>query len=316
MICAIGRGRFRVVALMALIASIALVSVSCHAGNESTGDLGKPESQRTERESAAPPDRPVAIPQSDIDDAAIPKEPEPVPGPDDAEAAPDIDTWLERIEARAADVRTLHSKVRHQTIQALLGDEQVRVGDLFYAAPDEDADQPNERLAVHFQRELIGGAVQPVDRWLIFDGRWLLDIDYEKKQATRRQLAPEDADGDDARAALPIPIRLNREEVQARYAVAFIAPEDPRATDVPEDAIGLRFTPHPGNEAEPFDAWFDTETMLPVLAVTGDPDGDLTRILLYQTTPNADVPLERLTTLPPDAPGWDVQIVPLDDTGG
>lgn len=221
-----------------------------------------------------------------------------------------IGELLGRIEARTHAIDTLEAGLRYTVIQGLLGDKQVRFGRLWYAAPA--ADQPNdaEKLAVQLQREQTAADARPrpADQWLIFDGDWFLDRDHRRKTATRRGLRPLDAPADDAGASLPVPIRLNRADLEATYAIERVA-----ADALPEDApagLAFTFTPKPGIEGEPIFMVFDAETLLPLELRFGDPEGDLTLFRLFDHAVNpGPFDADRFDTALPVGPGWDTQTV-------
>ncbi|MEM1098051.1 MAG: outer membrane lipoprotein carrier protein LolA [Planctomycetota bacterium] len=221
----------------------------------------------------------------------------------------DVVALLGRIETAASEVQTLHAKLRYTTIQGLLGDEQVRFGQLWYAAPgvlsgDASGTQA-ERLAVHIQRQKLGQHVEPADQWLVFDGTFFLERNAEKRQATRREIRPP---GEDAAAALPVPIRLNRAEATERFEVEQIdGPQAPAG-------ITLGFTPRPGVETEPMQITFDAHSLLPLEVRFGEPDGDLTIFRLVEPTANpAEVDPNLFETNLPAEAGWDLQDVPFGE---
>ena len=75
-----------------------------------------------------------------------------------------------------------------ELLGGLLGDQQVRYGDFYYAARTDDS--PN-RFAILFDRMVVDGRARPMQTWFIFDGNWLLERDHEDKTAVRRELVAE-----------------------------------------------------------------------------------------------------------------------------
>ncbi|MEM1444481.1 MAG: outer membrane lipoprotein carrier protein LolA [Planctomycetota bacterium] len=237
------------------------------------------------------------------------------------EATPEdaVIALLDRIEAQADQVNTLHAKLRYTTIQGLLGDQQVRYGELWYAAPgafgqDDPANKAlqAERLAVHFQREQLDdrpNRVVPADQWLVFDGTFFLERDEQDKQAVRREIRPPDHD---LAAALPVPIRLDRDEAIRRFNITQVE-QDKRPEDAPP-GITLDFWPKAGVETEPMLITFDAQTLLPLEVRFGEEDGDLTMFRLVEPRVNpAGVEIDLFDTQLPDAPGWDNQFVPFGE---
>lgn len=231
---------------------------------------------------------------------------------------------LERIERAAEQMQTLRCRVRYTRVQGLLGDEQRRFGDLYYAASSDDAPT---RFAVHLDGVVLDatetadgqrGTIRPIDQWFIYDSRFLLERDHDAQTATRREMRPADAEPNDTLAldtnSIPIPLRLKKDEVLADYTA------DRRE----DDRVGewtlhhLVLTPRPetlpeGEDPDPLHLWFDSETLLLTKVVTVDGSDEIE--LLFAPTemrPNADISPETFDTALPDAAdGWAVQDVPL-----
>ena len=232
---------------------------------------------------------------------------------------------LERIEHATAEMQTLRARIRYTRLQGLLGDEQQRFGNFFYAAADEpttdeqSAGHPT-RFAVHLDGLVMDDVLRPIDQWFIYDGHWLLERNHSDKTATRRELRPADAEAEDALAldsnSIPIPLQLKKDEVLAEY----------HATRLDDESLGdwtlhhLRLTPKrdvaDDNEdaPAPLDLWFDSETLLLTKVVTTDGSDDIE--LLFAPTemqPNAEIaPGTFDTALPDSNDGWSVQEVGLE----
>lgn len=230
--------------------------------------------------------------------------------PDDSAGA-----WLERIEARAAQIDTLGAKITYTTIQGLLGDRQTRIGTLIY--DDADEGKPT-RFAVRFDRIVLDGSMQMQDRSYIFDGMWLGERirDGGRKIFIRRQLvAPHDRDAEEDLLGLgegpfALPLNLKKDQVLRKYEVSVIEPEE----GDPEDAVHLRLIPRPGVqiEQERIDLWFGRETLLPVRARTANHDETESIITLREVRVNPTVEGEPFDTTPPSGAGWQIEIKPLE----
>lgn len=232
---------------------------------------------------------------------------------------------LEQIEQAAAQMQTLRARIRYTRVQGLLGDEQQRFGDFFYAAAVEPTtDDPDAAVPARFAVKLDGlvmdDVLRTIDQWFIYDGRWLLERNHDDKTATRRELRPEGAEDDDRIAldssSIPIPLQLKKDEVLAEY----------HATRLEDDTLGdwtlhhLRLTPKrdaddPNEDGpEPLDLWFDSETLLLTKVVTSD-GGDAIELLFAPTEmqPNAEIaPGTFDTALPDRNDGWSVQEIRLE----
>ena len=234
----------------------------------------------------------------------------------DKEAA----TWLERLEAAAAEHHTLRARVRMRSIQDLLDDETIRFGDMGYARghTQGDATLPT-RFAVVFDRlKAQEAALEVINRRYVYDGHWLLDVDAQAHTATRREVVAAEAVGDRAMqwgdGPFLVPLNLKKDRVLERFDVALAQPnadEDPKAE---AGSIHLVLTPRANVEmdATQLDLWFDRTTLLPLRAASMQSDGDQTVIDLFEVAVNVDLPADAFNTALPDETGWELQTVPLD----
>ncbi len=225
--------------------------------------------------------------------------------PDAAAAGRD---WLRKLDVRSRSMQTLTAKLRYVTVQGLLGDEQVRFGQLLYAAP---TDALPERFAAVLDKQVVDGNQTAIDRRFVFDGRWLLDLDGQERTAARRELANDAGSLDES--LLPVPLRVDAEAIERRYDVSLITDEpvdnnDPAAALL-NNAVHLRLV---SKTAGPrIDLWFDRATLLPLRGESRQRDEDIVRVDVVQPTENAPLPDDAFNTTLPTTPGWDTQIVPL-----
>ena len=240
----------------------------------------------------------------------------------------DADRWLSRLESLAADITTLESVVRMTSRVDLLDEVTVRFGRLHYAA--DDPPQP-VRFAVRFDKLRVDDVIEPIDQAYVFDGRWLLDLDAQDRQATRRELVPADGDAAEvmAQGPFPLPLNLQRDRVLQRFEVTLAPPADgdpepyrpvegPDAGTAPPQAaepavLHLVLTPRPGIDfdGQRLDLWFDTATALPLRSVTLQEDGDTTQIDFFRLTPHADLPDGVFDTAFPEG-DWERQTLTID----
>lgn len=249
--------------------------------------------------SAQPTETPEAEPPIAAEDA----EPKP-----QAEADEAVVKLLERIEAESAKLNTLKTRVRYTRLQGLTGDEQVRFGDFYYTAGD---DESPTRFAMLFDRLKIDERLRPMQTWYIFDGNWLLERDHEDKTAVRRELVPKGAERSDmlnmGEGQMPIPLKLKADEVLKQYKVQKL--KDEPLGD--QTLHHLKLTPRQGKDATPVDLWFDSKTLLLQKIVT-DEDGDEIEILFPTPKLNPEIEEKTFDTeLPDKKDGWQVQEVPI-----
>lgn len=224
------------------------------------------------------------------------------------------DALLNLIEAAAAEVRGVRTRVSFESADALTGDVQLRRGFLTYRAP---ADGVGTMFRVHFVVFSAGGG-QPRDTNLTFvsDGNYLAEIDGETQAYTRYTLR-QDPEAPDPFAIgsgpLPLPLGLRKNDVLARFAVTRLPGE---ARD-PESSVQLRLVPLPGAAVDSGEVrlWFHEATGIPMQAASIGADGvsrktftledpDWTEVAeasVFSTAPPAEATVEN---------GWHLEIQP------
>jgi len=222
--------------------------------------------------------------------------------------------WLDRIEARGEQIKTLRATVIYDRRQGILGDRQVRRGQLHY-----DAGRPPQtprRFDIHFDRILLDGQLREQDRRYTFDGRWLAERNADDKVFIRRELVAEGDAGRDLLAMgegpFALPLNLNRQAVTQRFEVSLIEPTE----DDPENTVHLRLMPRPNIrvEQDQIDFWFDRDSLLPVMVHTVD-DAEaenITIIRLREVEVDVQMQDALFNTQPPTQPGWQIEINPLE----
>ncbi len=220
------------------------------------------------------------------------------------------EAWLEKIEARAATLRTLAARLRIVVSNPVTGDEQVRFGDLLY-----DAGPPG-RFSVHLDLLVVdGGRGEKMNTWYVFDGRWLLERNHDTKTAVRRQVVPPEVDPADAdplglgKGPFPLPLRAKKDDILARYEVTLHEPAD----GDPPNTVHLRLTPRDAAVAGPsrLDLWYDRDTLLPVRAASIAEDE--TSVTLLKSTADDPIDPAAFDTTPPTERGWTVEQRPWEE---
>ena len=227
--------------------------------------------------------------------------------------------WLERIEQRAAQIKTLRADIRYDRVQGLLGDRQIRFGKVFYDAG------PPTRFAIQFERIVMNNRMRQRKRWYVFDGRWLAELQFDQnpKVFIRRELVPAGEEGQQmlelGEGPFPLPLDLEKAQVLARFEVDLRPVEDNAPPRMAEDGalkntVHLRLTPRPRADVkqEQIDVWYDRQTRLPVVVRAEEKGQDHLTARLTNTATDVDIPDATFDTSPPDEPGWQVQTEELD----
>ncbi len=233
--------------------------------------------------------------------------------------AEDVNTLLEKLETHGKALRSLKARSVLKTHNALTGETQTRIGDVRYLAADPEHKQP-ARFAIRFNQLIIDDAAHDRQLELLFDGVWLVEINYAKKDFIKRQLVPPGERIDPLRidGPIPIPIGQPKDQVLARFDVIVIPEESAPGPVLPP--LHLRLTPRKdapkieGRKSfEVVDMWIDRSTMLPAKIFTRDENGvNETTVILSNLEPNTLDPKELAAAvdIKPPAEGWRVEIMP------
>lgn len=236
------------------------------------------------------------------------------------------DDLLLALEQADSDLTALNATVLYVKTFVLAGDEHTRTGELMFAATPSESEQPTRRFAIDFTKLRMGAIEESILERYVFDGEWLLEMDLEHKQFTRRQIVPPGERFDPLRIGegpLPIPIGQRRDDILYRFDAELVEPGDGLRTD--EENL-LRITSQWTQiKLVPKEAWVDeidfTEIrlwyqqrddgrLLPRLARTTNLGGDEATVLLLNVRVNddAEVDEKKLNTDPPRE-GWNGQII-------
>ena len=196
------------------------------------------------------------------------------------------------------------------------------------ADAESPADGPlRKRFAITFERETIGQQMRERHQRYIFDGAWLVEIDFDNKQFIKRQVVPPGEVFDPLKLGegpFPLPIGQPKEEVLARFTAELIDfPQDGFLRGrIPPSGIGVKLTPRAGlaiaRDYESISIYYDRRTMLPVAVDALSPDGVRKIVVLFNTKKNEDLEPEEVEAMlsvepPMDAADWSIDIRPWKD---
>lgn len=258
--------------------------------------------------------------------------------PAPAPAIATADDLLARLETADKELRSLDADVLYQRVFGLEGDEQERRGRLYYVDAKtmtaEGKPAPGSRkFAIHFKSLKMG--TQPAmaqDQVLVFDGEWLIEKQPPQQQIIKRQITR--AGGFDplkvGEGPFPLPIGQKRADILSRFeaellpATRDLVASDPALQQPLENFVKgshqLKLTPKPGErsvELSEIRLWYrpdpTTGQLLPRMARTVTPQGDVSLVQLANVKVNQSVPADALDTRTPE--GWkqDVQELPPEN---
>ena len=235
---------------------------------------------------------------------------------------PEIDAFLVKIEERGRTVDGLRGVIVYRKDEALLNRRELRTGTFAYQSRD---DTDPERLAVLFDQLIVNKVRRQRQREYLFDGTWLTEIDHDRKQIIRRQLAPDGEVIGTVGPGRPIPLLTGhtRQDLLSRYDITTYDPAEHEWTATDADVRGLRLKPRAGTpeagELTSIDVVFDSGTLIPVTVVETSQNGDQKLVRLNDVTVNPDLDDEMKQKLRSGVPdplpeGWKLHVEPLVTT--
>lgn len=266
--------------------------------------------------------------------------PRPVDEPGDKQAGTktdpatitDADQLLRALETADQGITTLTSSIRYtkKPNELVGGDDEVREGRLWFFSRPSDSGvpaghaerasaepRPQRLFQIEFTKLTLGNTRRDDRRIWVFDGRWLVEMDFQTRFVHRREVVRPGEQADPlalGQGPLPIPIGQKREKIVERFEAA-LAPFsdgfDPgNAPPSLAETYQLHLKPRPGmQEGRDFREvriWYRKADLLPRLARAVHKDGSTTEVFLSDMQVNQDIPDTVFGTRTP--PGWSEQI--------
>ncbi|MDX2131750.1 MAG: hypothetical protein SFY69_06845 [Planctomycetota bacterium] len=284
------------------------------------------------------PDGPCVAPTN----PPAPDAPRAVPPASDAPFASAGD-MLNALEKADAELRTLTADLKFEREFEIQGDRQVRVGKLFYkdftpegnVTPDAAPAPRDRRFAVRFESLQVGSRLIPEVYEVLFDGQWLIEKRPANKELTRTQIVRAGDTFDPLRIGqgpFPLPVGQKRAEIEARYDVTLLAPDDGLealdAKDTPAlrafvaGSQQLRLVVKPAlaatEDLREIRLWYrrgDDAMLLPRLARTVNRAGDIGLVQMINVRVNTPIAPESLDTAAPADWNQQVRTLPPSSAG-
>ncbi len=230
-----------------------------------------------------------------------------------------IDDILLKAQIDGGRITTVSSSISIERIEPLFSKREVRTGTVLY----ERSGSSPTRFAVLLEQRLVGRRLEEKRKHIVFDGRWLSEIDHEKKQVLRWELCGEDSDPTRLGGRFPLPVGQSRDEVKKHFEVELIEgdPEAGFLKPITEDRDlqGMRLVPRGNTQvAQEFtriDVWYDTDTWLPVGIETFDRTDNIRRVRLVDPVINPaldEAQRLRLQGAIPPGEGWSREETPCE----
>ena len=218
---------------------------------------------------------------------------------------------LENIER--VKVTSLTADVSYTRIDPILDRREIRTGKLLFRMVDG-----KREAAILFDTLIIGRRRETKQKHYIFSGRWMAEVDHDKKQFIKRELvAPDEKEIDPfglGGGPIPLPIGQSKESVLKNFVVTMVEkPTEGSLSKLDDNVVGLHLLPIAKDEWEYINLYYDPETWLPVGVEKVDMDGSkrvsLLTNMLVDTLSDANAALLNIETPDPKIWSIDVQVL-------
>jgi hypothetical protein len=219
-----------------------------------------------------------------------------------------LDQVLQSLQDRAAKLKTYQVNMDYIFKQPLLESQQRRTGVLYYAKLDN-----RSSLRIDFQTlQQDEEKPQAYKQQYLFDGVWLLEVDYQLQSATRRQLAEPNKPLDAFSLAskhVPVLGFSKVEDLRKQFEIELVA--EPPAQPAPRPHLHLKVKPDSvyKDDYVSIDFWIDHQTGLPAEVKAVTPEEDVYEIKL--TDPKVNLELDRKLLQVDIPPKFSKQVIPL-----
>ena len=225
-----------------------------------------------------------------------------------------VNQILEHVEK--ADVSTVTATVTYARTDPILDRREIRTGKVLFRM----SESKSREAAILFDTLIIGRRKETNTKHYVFAGRFMAEIDHEKKQFIKRELVPPTEDAIDpfelGSGPIPLPIGQSKESILSKFTVEkTVKPEEGLLSTIDEDVVGLHLTPKQDDDWQSIDLFYDSETWLPVGVRTIESDGTkrvskLTNIALNSLS---EEEADALSMQTPDPKEWSIDIRAYSD---
>lgn len=197
------------------------------------------------------------------------------------------DELLALLETADKDLKSLKADLRYQTVSELDGDEQVRMGHVYFVTREEGAEAKSRSINVTFDTLKRGSTLTQENRSFILNRGVFVEKASQDKQINRYRLGPKGKTIDPLKIGegpFPLPFGQKPADIKERFVVELLAGTDGMTFKSPdaglkgyfEKTYQLKLIPRPGTKAAGDFAeariWFQKDGLLPVQARTIKPN--------------------------------------------
>jgi len=218
------------------------------------------------------------------------------------------DKVLKDLEAKANELKSYQVNVDYLFKQPVLESQQRRTGVLYYARYDKESFLRTDFNTLQQDEE----KQQAYKQQYIFDGVWLLEVDYRLETATRRQLVEPNQPLDAFALAskhLPVLGFSKAQDLRRQFEIQLVA--DPQADANAPQHLHLKVKPDSvyKDDYVTIDLWIDRKVGLPARVEAVTPEEDVYEIKLAD--PKVNAPLDRKLFQADIPRNFSVEVVPL-----
>jgi outer membrane lipoprotein-sorting protein len=228
------------------------------------------------------------------------------------ETASPVQTILDGLQKKAAEIQSYECKVDYVVSQPLLESKTRRTGALYYA-------RFNERSYLRIDFHTLQQDEEPQQDYreqFVFDGVWLQHISYQTESVERRQVAEPNRPVDAfALASRHVPVFgfAKVEDLRKQFEIELVPQTQPEPS--PSHQLHLKVRPDSiyKDDYTTIDFWIDKTLGLParILAVGAEADvGDIYEIKLLEPKVNAGIDKSTFDATIPRT--FSVETIPLE----
>ena len=253
----------------------------------------------------------LVVPPLELPQSQPTSQPTSPPTPSDAV------TLLDRLETAAEGLRDFSADITYILWDSMLERREIRGGEVVYdVRPDGGA----RRFAILVTSVSIDNRKNNQNKRYIFDGSWFVEIDYDNRMFTKRQIVAPGERFDPLKLGegpFPLPVGQRREEVLARFEASLLEGTQHKVLAkflAGKPVEGLKLVPRPStpqaDEIVDVEIFYDAATLLPLGIVLTETNGDRKTVMLRHLKRNQGIDESKLSIEEPDPKDWQIDVRP------
>jgi hypothetical protein len=224
---------------------------------------------------------------------------------------------LDRLEIAAEGLHDFSADITYYLWDSMLQRREIRGGEILYDVRPNDG---SRRFAILVTSVSVGNRRDNQNKRYIFDGSWFVEIDYDNRMFTKRQIVAPGERFDPLKLGegpFPLPVGQRRDDVLARFEASLLdgIQDKVLAKFLAGKAVeGLKLVPRPStpqaDEIADIEIFYDTATLLPLGIVLTEISGNRKTVLLRNLKRNQGIDESKLGIEQPDPKQWQIDVRP------